>query len=280
MKKSYVRLALIALAFTLILAGCGKAKATSSNITIGSMGSDTDVWRFIAKSKQAKDADLKITVKDLTNVTSLNPATVSGNIDVNAFQTVDYLNAYNTAAKQDLVPVATTYLEPLGIYSHKYKSLDDVKDGATVGIVSDPANEARDLLLLQESGLIKLAPSFKPGTGTIKDIASNPKHLKFKEIDYSIGPRVLDSLDLVFINNTTALEAGLNVLKDAVYREQINASTKGSINLLVTAKAKAKQADIKKLNKLYHSAFVQKYINDKFEGTKVDVNKPVSYVEK
>lgn len=280
MKKSYVRLALIALAFTLILAGCGKAKATSSNITIGSMGSDTDVWRFIAKSKQAKDADLKITVKDLTNVTSLNPATVSGNIDVNAFQTVDYLNAYNTAAKQDLVPVATTYLEPLGIYSHKYKSLDDVKDGATVGIVSDPANEARDLLLLQESGLIKLAPSFKPGTGTIKDIASNPKHLKFKEIDYSIGPRVLDSLDLVFINNTTALEAGLNVLKDAVYREQINASTKGSINLLVTTKAKAKQADIKKLNKLYHSAFVQKYINDKFEGTKVDVNKPVSYVEK
>lgn len=280
MKKSYVRLALIALAFTLILAGCGKAKATSSNITIGSMGSDTDVWRFIAKSKQAKDADLKITVKDLTNVTSLNPATVSGNIDVNAFQTVDYLNAYNTAAKQDLVPVATTYLEPLGIYSHKYKSLDDVKDGATVGIVSDPANEARDLLLLQESGLIKLAPSFKPGTGTLKDIASNPKHLKFKEIDYSIGPRVLDSLDLVFINNTTALEAGLNVLKDAVYREQINASTKGSINLLVTTKAKAKQADIKKLNKLYHSAFVQKYINDKFEGTKVDVNKPVSYVEK
>ncbi|QBO35670.1 metal ABC transporter substrate-binding protein [Periweissella cryptocerci] len=280
MKKAYIRFAVIAFALALILAGCGKAKSTSSNITIGSMGSDTDVWRYIAQSKEAKDAGLKITVKDLTNVTSLNPATVSGNIDVNAFQTVDYLNAYNKAAKQNLVPIATTYLEPLGIFSHKYKSLADVKDGATVGIVNDPANEARDLQLLAQSGLIKLAPSFKAGTGSIKDIAANPKHLKFKEIDYSMGPRVLDSLDLVFINNTTALEAGLNVLKDSVYREQINATTKGSINLLVTTKAKAKQADIKKLGKLYHSAFVQKYIKDKFQGTKVDVNKPLSYVEK
>src|SRR5699024_12848832 len=54
----------------------------------------------------------------------------------------------------------------------------------------------------------------KPGfdsLGNVGDIVSNPRHLKFKKIDDTTGPRVLNSVGAALISNTVALEGNLNV---------------------------------------------------------------------
>ena len=147
---------------------------------------------------------------------------------MNAFQSWAYLVSYNKDSNANLVAVATTYLEPMGIYSQKVKDIKEVPDGALVALADNPANTARGLSLLQAAGLIKLKDDFDLGTGTANDIVDNPKNLNFKLIDDTTGPRVIQDVDLVLISNTVALEGGLNVLQDSLFHEEISVDTRNN----------------------------------------------------
>ncbi|MBC8743434.1 metal ABC transporter substrate-binding protein [Lactobacillus sp. Marseille-P7033] len=259
--------------------GANGGFARKDEVTVGTIGPDVQIWQHIADSKQAQKAGLKIKVKSFTDPVALNRATASGEIDVNAFQSWSYLQAYNKENKKaQLAALGTTYLEPMGLYSDRYHSIKEIPDGATVAIANNPANTARGLLLLQSAGLIKLKSDFSATSGT-NDIAANPKNLQFKEIDDTTGPRVLKSTDLVLIGNTIALTGHLNVLKDSIYHEKVDQSTKDNINVLATAKKNRNNAEYKKLVKLYHNQQIQQWINKKYQGTKVNVEKPLSYLE-
>lgn len=265
-----------------LLAGCGNnasASSESKTITVGSQGSDLEIWQHIAKSSQAKEAGLNIKVKEITDGTQLNKATTEGQVDVNAFQSWSYYLAYNKQNPNGkLAALGTTYLEPLGIYSNKYKKVSDIPDGTTIAIANNPANTSRDLLLLQKAGLITLDKGFDALSNT-KDIKSNPKNLKFKEINDTTGPRVLNDVDVVLISNTVALDGGLHVLTDSIYHENVDQSTKDNVNILATAAKNKNNKQYKKLVKLYHNKTIQKYINKKYYGTKIEVNKPLSYLK-
>lgn len=270
----------LSVVLTLVLAGCGStASGDGQKIVIGSQGSDVQIWKHIAESQAAKDANLNIEVKEINGGVPMNNATKEGEVDVNAFQSWAYLVSYIQESNADLVAVATTYLEPMGIYSGKVKSIEDVPDGALVALADNPANTARGLSLLQAAGLIKLKDDFNSGTGTVNDIVDNPKNLDFKLIDDTTGPRVIQDVDLVLIGNTIALEGGLNVLKDSLFHEEISQDTKNSINVLVTTSDKQNDPGILKLGELYHNEDTQKYIEEEFGGTKVPVNEPISYLE-
>ncbi|MBT8805702.1 metal ABC transporter substrate-binding protein [Lactobacillus delbrueckii subsp. bulgaricus] len=256
------------------------AKSQTTTVTVGSIGPDVQVWQHIAKSSQAKKLGLKIKVKAFTDGPSILRATSDGSINVSAFASWAYLEAYNKSKSNtgQQVALATTYLEPMGIYSSKYKKLSDLPKGATIALANNAANEARGLLLLQSAGLIKLKKNFDSASGNTNDIVSNTKKFKFKLIDDTTGPRIIKSVDAVLIGNTIALAGNLNVLKDSLYHEKINQSTKNNINVLATAKKNKNNAAYKKLGKLYHNKQIQKWIAKKYSGTKVEVNKPVSYL--
>lgn len=266
-----------------ILLNSKAAQTENKNqITIGAIGSDSQVWSHIAKLPETKKANIRIKVKDFSDGVSLNTATAQGKIDVNAFQSYAYYVAYNKSnASEKLAVLGTTYLEPMGVYSDKYKTIKDIPDGATIAIANNAANTARGLRLLATSGLITLKPNFGSLSG-VNDILSNPRHLKFKEIDDTTGPRVIkdSQVDAALIGNTVALEGKLNVLKDAIIYEKINRSTKDNINILATSDKEKNNQNFKKLVKLYHSAAAQKYIKKTFDGTKVEVKEPISYLTK
>ncbi|ALS01412.1 metal ABC transporter substrate-binding protein [Enterococcus silesiacus] len=247
----------------------------TTKIVLGSVDSDADIWRFIAESDLTKKAGLTIEVKEINGGPQLNNATVEEQVDVNAFQSLGYLRSFNQDSNQKLVPIATTYMEPMGLYSDKYKSVGDIKDGAVVAIADNPANTARGLRLMETAGLIKLAKDFDNGTGTSSDIVENPKQLEFKMIDDTTGPRVLQDVDLALISNTIAFEGGLNVLKDALFKEEIDENTQQSINVLVTKEDRQQDQTLKKLAELYHNQAVKDYIQEHFGGTKVDVQEDV-----
>lgn len=102
--------------------------------------------------------------------------------------------------------------------------------------------------------------------------------MNFKLIDDTTAVRVLDDVDLVLIGNTIALEGGLNVLKDAIYKEEVNAATKSRINVIAVQKGRETDENLLKLVELYHNPVVQAYIEKEFDGTKVEVKQPIEEV--
>ena len=279
---------LFALSAVVALAACSNqttSNSTTSNskselktVKVASVGSDADIWRYIAESDQAKKAGLKIEVEELNGGVPLNQAVAEGSVDANAFQSIGYLQGFNESNSSKLTPIGTTYIEPMGLYSKKVKALNDLPNGAKIAIPDNPYNTTRALRLLETAGLIKLPVDFKEGTGTPSDIVENKKNFEFLLIDDTTSIRVLDDADLIAIGNTIALEGGLNVLKDALFYEKADESTITSINVIVVNNGNESNDDYKKLVDLYHDADVQKFISDKFQGTKVEVKKPISEV--
>jgi len=272
------------------LAGCSKQEApaadaaqqkdaaTVQTVTMASTGSDADIWRYIAGLPETKAAGIQLEVKNFTDYVSMNTAVANKEIDVNAFQSYAYMVAFNASNEQKIAPLSTTYLEPMGIYSSKVKKLDEFKTGATIAIPNDGANESRALLLLQSAGLIKLKAGFDDVKGTPADIAENAKKIVIKPIQMATAVRVKDEVDAIVLGNTLAMEGGLNVLKDAVYYEPIDQSTKMNVNVLAVAADRQNDPVLKKVGELYHTEAVKQYVQEHFGGTKIDVNKPVSYL--
>ena len=272
------------------LSGCGKQEAPANDaaqtkdanglqtVTMASTGSDAEVWRYIATLPETKAAGIKLEVKNFTDYVSMNTAVANKEIDVNAFQSYAYLVAFNESNKDKIAPLSTTYLEPMGIYSSKVKKLDEFKTGATIAIPNDGANESRALLLLQSAGLLKLKPNFDNVKGTPADVVENNKKIVIKPIQMATAVRVKDEVDAIVLGNTLAMEGGLNVLKDSIYYEPIDQSTKMNVNILAVAEGRQNDPVLQKVGALYHSEAVKKFVQQKFGGTKVDVNKPISYL--
>ena len=278
--KSFAKQVTLTTLAALSLFGAALPASAATKVTVSSIGSDYDVWKFIAESEEAKKAGLEIEVKEIDGGLPLNKSVADGIVDANAFQSLGYLDAFNKESDNALVPIGTTYIEPMGIYSKKYKKIEEVKEGAVVALADNPANTTRALRLLESAGLIKLKADFDDGVGTPDDVIENPKKLEFKLIDDTTAVRVLDDVDLSIIGNTIALEGGLNVLKDAIYKEENNDSTKSRINVIAVKKGREKDENLLKLVELYHTPKVQEFIKEKFEGTKVEVKKDIKDVWK
>lgn len=279
----------LVLGLTVGLTGCSKPEAPATDaaktdtakeqtIVMASTGSDADIWRYIATLPETKKAGIKLEVKNFTDYVAMNTAVANKEVDINAFQSYAYLVAFNASNKDKIAPVSTTYLEPMGIYSSKVKKVEEFANGATIAIPNDAANEARALLLLQSAGLLKLKADFNPATGTPNDITENAKKIVIKPIQMATAVRVKDEVDAIVLGNTLALEGGLNVLKDSIYYEPVDQSTKLNVNILATAESRKDDPLLQKVGALYHTEAVSKYVQEHFGGTKVDVNKPISYL--
>lgn len=247
-------------------------------VVIASTGSDADIWRYIATLPETQAAGLKLEVKNFTDSVSMNTAIANKEVDLNAFQAYSYLTAFNNSNPDKIAAVSTTYIEPMGIYSSKYKKVEELPEGAIISIPDDAASESRALLLLQTAGLIKLKADFNPINGSPIDVIENPKKINIKPIKMETALRLKNEFDAVVLNNTIALEGGLNVLKDSMFYEPIDQISKISVNVLATAESRKNDPVLQKVGKLYHNAAVKKYIEEHFGGTKVDVDKPISYL--
>lgn len=268
-----------AIILTLILilsVNVSTAQARSQTVVVGSQGSDAQIWRYISRSTAAKKAHLKIRVKEINDGIQLNRATSEGSVDANAFQSASYLQSYNKDNPNGkLTILATTYLEPLGLYYKKYKSLKQLPDHAKIAIADDPANQTRSLQLLQTAGLIKLNKT-RDQTASVNDLKANPHHFRFYQVNSSTVARVLNDVAAGLITNTIAQESGLNVWHDSILHEKLDRSTQKNINIIAASPKNSRRPEIKKLVKVYHQPAVKRYIRNSFHHTKVLVKEPVS----
>ena len=160
---------------------------------------------------QKKGHDLKFV--EFTDWVQPDSALASGDIDANVFQHQSYLNGI--VENQGLKLSSVINVPTLGIFafSDKYKSFDEVQDGATVGIPNDPVNLARALRVARDLKVIGLDPNKDEQKASLADIKDNPKHLKFTVMEAAQLPRSLDSIDLAFVPGNYAYAAKLDFTK-------------------------------------------------------------------
>ncbi len=165
----------------------------------------------------------KVKLVEFNDYIQPNFALAEGALDANVFQHIIYLTRFaeqNKLALSELVKIPTA---PIAIYSHKHKSLDEVKAGTTVALPNDPTNQARALVMLDQLGWIKLKPGVDPIKASEKDIAANLKNIKLLPLEAAQLPRSLQDADYAFVNGNFALASGLK-LRDALRRETISPS--------------------------------------------------------
>lgn len=145
-----------------------------------------------------------------------NKALADKDIDANYFQHIPYLEAQMEEHGYNFVNVGGIHIEPIGLYSQKYKSVEELPNGATIIMSNSVADHGRILSMLQEKGLIKLKEGVDKTRATVNDIVENPKKLKFKaDVDAGLLPQVYQNGegDAVLINANYALDAGLDPAK-------------------------------------------------------------------
>ena len=143
-----------------------------------------------------------------------------GLADANSFQHEPYFNQFVLDHQlKNITRGFYTVASASGLFSKKYKSLDQVPDGATFGIPVDPANNGRALFMLKDKGLLKLKDGVDVIHASVEDITENPHSYKFKEVDQLMLQRTLEDVDVGFLFSGTAVKIGLDPKKDALALE-------------------------------------------------------------
>lgn len=243
-----------------LLAGAAQAESIKVGVTPGPHA------QILEKVKEIAKADgLDIEILEFSDYVVPNQALNDGELNANSFQHKPYLDNQVADRGYKLVDVAYTVNFPMGVYSKKVKSFDELPEGATIAIPNDPTNGGRALLILADKGYIKLNADKGLKVGPA-DITENPKKFSFVELDAAQLPRSLDDTDASVINTNYALEAGLDPSKDPILKEGEKAPY---INLIAVREAD-KDADwVAKLVKAYHSPETKEFVLTTFKGAVV-----------
>jgi len=236
--------------------------AAQERLKVGVSGGDGElIWSKVKEVAKRRGLDVDVIV--FNDYLLPNAALDGGDLDANAFQHRPFLENQIKSRGYHIVAIADTIVEPIGLYSLKFKNVTALPDGASIGIPNDPSNGGRGLLLLQRQGLITL----RDGVGilpSVRDVTANPRKFKFRELDAAQLPRSLPDLDAAVINTNYALQAGFKPQKDAIAIESRTNNPYGNV-IAVRARDKDKPV-FKVLVAAYQSDDVRRFILDHFDG--------------
>ncbi len=254
-----------------IISGCGRSTAGNDKV-IRIAASETPHSEILNKAKdilKGQGYDLQVTVFE--DYVQPNNVVEQGEFDANYFQHINYLNSFNEENKTHLAVAENgkIHYEPFGIYAGSKSSLSDIADGDSIALPNDTTNEARALLLLEQEGFIKL----KDGAGvtaTVNDVAENPMNLELVEVEAAQVPKQLKSVAFGVINGNYALEAGLNVGKDALAVEAASGEAiQQYVNIIAVKEGNESSEKIKALTAALMSDEIVSFIKDNYEGAVV-----------
>ncbi|TYS86241.1 MetQ/NlpA family ABC transporter substrate-binding protein [Rossellomorea aquimaris] len=275
MKKSISLASIAILLITLILSGCSGDSAAGSGekevVKVGVNGSGVPIWEYM-KEKAAKEG-IEIEIVEFADYVRPNQALADGDIDLNAFQTISYFDSFVEEHNLDLVPIGSTIIAPMGIYSETYKSVEDLPKGSKVAVPQEATNLGRALLLLEEAGLIQLKEGFDQSQG-LEAIKENPKNLEFTPVVAAQTPRVLPDVAASIINNGVAVEAGFVPVDDSIYIE--GAESKPFINIIAAQEKEKDNKTYKKIVELYQEDDVAEHIKKTYKDSLIPTFVPVS----
>lgn len=252
------------MAALVLLSACSARNDNPNYLKVGiTSGPEREIAETARKVAREK-YDLEVELVIFNEYVLPNEALSQGDIDLNAFQHIPYLEEQSRQRGYKLAVVGKTFVYPIVAYSKKISSLKELQNGSTVVIPNDPANGGRALLLFQKKGLLKL----KDGVGllpAVTDITDNPKNLNFLEIEAPQLPRVLDDNNVVIavINSNFAAQAGLDVEKYGILKEDKNSPY---VNVIVSREDNKEEEKVKSFVKAYQSGEVEAAAFKAFKG--------------
>ncbi len=204
-----------------MLAGCGSKPAENNSAAATEPAAEAEEKQVIKlgvrdtadqvdvcmEAIKAAGYEVEVTVFD--DSIQPNVALGEGSIDINWYQHEPYLQSYNESNGTDFVMVEPKTAAPLfAMYSEKITSIDEIEDGAVIGLCADASNQARGLHLLESQGLIKLDETVEVPTQF--DIVENPKNLTFVETDMQVLPQSLPDVTAIVLAAAHMANAGLD----------------------------------------------------------------------
>jgi D-methionine transport system substrate-binding protein len=279
---------LFTLTLVLVLAACGGAskEENKDSATNDTKTEDTETTKLIVGATNVPHAEILEEAKPLLEEKGIelqietfqdyvlpNQALESKDLDANFFQHIQYFDGQIKDNGYDFVNAGGIHFEPIGIYSKKYKTLEELPDKATVILSSSVADHGRVLSLLEKEGLITLTDGIDKENATLEDIAENPKNLEF---DANYEPKLLPEIydneegDIVIINSNYAMEYGINPIEDSIVIE--DTENNPYINIVAVRSEDENKEEIKTLVEVLHSKEIQDFILEKYKGAVVPVS--------
>lgn len=260
------------------------ALLTVSALTLAACGEDESGKLVVGASnvphaiilEQAKpileEQGIELVIEPYQDYVLPNKDLESGDLDANFFQHIPYLEAQISEFGYDFVNAGGIHIEPIGLYSKKYGSIEELPDGATILMSNSIPDHGRILAMLEAKGLITLADGVDKTTAEISDIVDNPKNLEF-DPSYESALMVQlyenDEGDAVLINSNYALDAGLNPLEDSIAIED---SESPYVNIIAVKAGDENKEEIKALVDALHSDEIKEFILNEWGGSVVPVN--------
>lgn len=267
MKKKVLALVLACAACLSLLAACGEKEAESVTLKVGASATPhAEILEQVKDVLAKQNIELEIVTFD--DYVQPNTSTEDGSLDANYFQHITYMNNFNEENGTHLVSVAAIHYEPFGLYAGKTASIEELAEGAQVGVPNDATNEARALLLLEQEGLITL----KEGVGinaTKLDIVDNPLNLDIVELEAAQVATRLADLDLAVINGNYALQEGLNVADALAVESSEGVAAEAYGNIIAVKEGNEDSEAVKALIEALQSEEIRTYINETYSGAVV-----------
>ncbi|MEC2071923.1 MetQ/NlpA family ABC transporter substrate-binding protein [Alkalihalophilus marmarensis] len=268
MKKFKTVLLSALLVGALAACGSGETEETSaaaedkSKITFGSTAGPYSDMVSKAIKPVLEEKGYEVEVVEFSDYVQPNIALNNGSIDANLFQHKIYMDNFAEENNMELSEVIVVPTAPMGIYSNKYDSLDEIEEGTQIAIPNDPTNAARAFLILEEEGLIKVDPDVNPLVISERDVIENPKNIVFQPIEAGQLPRAVDSVDLSAVPGNFALSANMDLL-DALKLETMPDEYR---NRVVVSTENLDQSFVEDIKEAVESSEFEEVIDSEFEG--------------
>lgn len=279
--KNKTFLATLTLSASLFLAACGNAASDSASdsstadanepvkVTLGVVGEVNEPWDYVIEELKEKE-NIEVELVKFTDYTTPNNALAEGEIDLSSFQTEIFMDNYNRDHGTELTTIGYTVMAPLGLYSEKITSINELKDGDTIAIPNDVSNEGRALILLQTAGLIKLdtAAGLVP---TTEDVVENRLNLQFQTLESNQTARALQDVTASVINSGMAVDAGFIPSEDAVFLEPVTEDSKPYYNVIAALSEDVDNEVFQTIVAYYQSEGTAKVIEESSKGSQFPV---------
>jgi len=273
MKKFVAGILLSVSAITLAACGGGDEKSSggdSKELKVGA--SNIPHAEILEQAKPLlEEQGIDLEIETYQDYILPNQDLDSGEIDANYFQHIPYLESQIADNGYDFVNAGGIHIEPIGVYSKKYKSLEELPENATILISNSIPDHGRILSMLEAEGLITLAEGIDKTVAEVKDIVENPKNLQF-EAEYEAALLVQmyenEEGDAVLINSNYAIDAGINPLEDSIAIEN---SESPYVNVIAVKAGNEDNEEIKALVEVLKSEEIQDFILEEWGGSVVPV---------
>ncbi|WP_139414386.1 MetQ/NlpA family ABC transporter substrate-binding protein [Chlamydia abortus] len=262
MKKITI-LSLLALAIS--LTGCCK---NSEGVLRIAASPTPHAELLYSLEKEAQSLGLQFKILPIDDYRIPNRLLLDKQIEANYFQHEDFLKdecaRYQCEGK--LAILAKVHLEPMGLYSSKTQSLEElkVKEQLRIAVPIDRTNEQRALDLLRDCNLI----SYKEASCldiTAKDVfGCGGKKVTIIEMAAPLLVSSLPDVDAAVIPGNFAIAGGICPYKNSLYLEDVHTSQ--YTNVVVIRAEDIEDSRMHKLQQLLQSSSVQDFFNTKYKG--------------